>query len=112
MRLPATTSPWAAPRALSRARYRHLIDEAAAIAGTAPQTVSDHPVRGRLDGRPWIAVILADHIERDSLAALARLLQDACYLVLAFLSGARDSEIKHVRRGGLTTECDADGAPY
>ena len=97
---------------ISLARYRHLIDEAAAIAGTAPQTVSDHPVRGRLDGRPWIAVILADHIERDSLAALARLLQDACYLVLAFLSGARDSEIKHVRRGGLTTECDADGAPY
>ncbi len=67
---------------ISLARYRHLIDEAAAIAGTAPQTVSDQPVQGRLDGQPWIAVILADHTERDSLAALARLLQDACYLVL------------------------------
>ena len=97
---------------ISLARYRHLIDEAAAIVGTAPQTVSDQPVRGRLDGQPWIAVILADHTERDSLAALARLLQDACYLVLAFLSGARDSEIKHLARGGLTTECDADGTPY
>ena len=97
---------------ISLARYRHLIDEAAAIAGTAPQTVSDQPVQGRLDGQPWIAVILADHTERDSLAALARLLQDACYLVLAFLSGARDSEVKHLARGGLTTGCDADGMPY
>jgi hypothetical protein len=97
---------------ISLARYRHLIDEAAAIAGTAPQTVSDQPTRGRLDGQPWIPVILADHTERDSLAALARLLQDACYLVLAFLSGARDSEVKHLARGGLTTERDADGTPY
>jgi integrase len=97
---------------ISLARYRHLIDEAAVIVGTAPQTVGGQPVRGRLDGRPWIAVILADHTERDSLAALARLLQDACYLVLAFLSGARDSEIKHLQRGGLTTERDADGTAY
>ncbi|HUY45907.1 MAG TPA: hypothetical protein VMV92_09305 [Streptosporangiaceae bacterium] len=89
-----------------------LIVEAAAIVGLTPQTVGDRPVCGRLDGEPWIGAILADHTERDSLAALARLLQDACYLVLSFLSGARDSEIKHLKRGGLTTECDADGTPY
>lgn len=97
---------------ISLARYRHMIDEAAARVGTAPQTVSDQPVRGRLDGEPWIEAILADHTERDGLAALARMLQDACYLVLAFLSGARDSEIKHLKRGGLAIERDANGTPY
>jgi integrase len=93
-------------------RYRHLIDEAAAIVGTAPQTVSDQPVLGRLDGHPWIEAILADHTESNSLASLARLLQDACYIALAFLSGARDSEIKHLQRGCLTVERDAGGTPY
>jgi integrase len=97
---------------VSVARYRHMIDQAAAVVGTTPHTVTDQPIAGRLDGRPWIEAILADHTERDALAALARLLQDACYLTLAFLSGARDSEIKHLRRGGLAIERDADGAPY
>lgn len=89
-----------------------MIDEAAALVGTAPQTVSDQPIRSRLEGEPWIEAILADHTECDGLAALARMLQDACYLVLAFLSGARDSEIKHLKRGGLTIERDANGTPY
>ncbi len=97
---------------ISLGRYRQMIDEAAAVVGTSPQTVSDQPIRGHLDGEPWIEAILADHTERDGLAALARLLQDACYLMLAFLSGARDSEIKHLKRGGLTIERDADDTPY
>ncbi|MER5370984.1 hypothetical protein [Streptomyces sp. NPDC002722] len=97
---------------ISLARYQHMIDEATALVGTATQTVSDQPIRSRLDGEPWIEAILADHTERDGLAALARMLQDACYLVLAFLSGARDSEIKHLKRGGLTIERDANGTPY
>ncbi len=97
---------------ISLGRYRQMIDEAAAVVGTSPQTVSDQPIRGHLDGEPWIEAILADHTERDGLAALARLLQDACYLILAFLSGARDSEIKHLKRGGLTIERDADDTPY
>jgi hypothetical protein len=66
-------------------RYRHLIDEAAAIVGTAPQTVGGQPVLGRLDGQPWIEAILADHTDSGSLASLARLLQDSCYIALAFL---------------------------
>lgn len=97
---------------ISLGRYRRLIDEAAAVAGTAPQAVSGQPVLGRLDGRPWIEAILADHAERDGLANLARLLQDACYIALAFLSGARDSELKHLQRGCLTVERDAGGTPY
>jgi integrase len=95
----------------SLGHHRRLIDEAAAIVGTTPQTVSQ-PALGRLAGQPWIEAILADHTERDSLASLARLLQDACYIALAFLSGARDSEIKHLQRGCLTIERDAAGTPY
>jgi len=94
---------------VSLGRYHQLIDQAADIVGVAPAAVSNQPVVGRLDDRPWIEAILADHTRRDSLAALARHLQTACYLVLAFLSGARDSEIKHLRRGGLAIERDADG---
>ncbi|MGW5152452.1 hypothetical protein [Rhodococcus koreensis] len=97
---------------VSLGQHRHLIDEAVAIVGISPQTITDRPIRGQLDGRPWIEAILADHTERDSLANHARLLQDACYVVLAFLSGARDSELKHLERGGLTVERDADGKPY
>lgn len=93
-------------------RHRHLIDEAAAIVGTAPQTIGDQPVRGLLDGKPWIGKLLADHTDPDSLASLARLLQDACYIALAFLSGARDAELKHLQRGCLTIERDAGGTPY
>ncbi|MFJ8787320.1 hypothetical protein [Streptomyces sp. NPDC102476] len=93
-------------------RHRHIIDKAAAILGTSSQPVHGQPISGRLDGHPWIEAILADHTEPDSLANLARLLQDACYVVLAFLSGARDSEIKHLQRGCLSIEHDTDGTPY
>lgn len=61
-------------------RYRRLIDETAAIVGTTPQTISSQPALGQLDGQPWIRAIFADHTEPDSLASLARLLQDACYI--------------------------------
>jgi len=91
--------------------YRAMIDEAAAIVGTRPQSF-DLVIRSCLDGQPWIEAVLADHTEAYSLAALARLLQDACYLALSFLSGARDSEIKHLCRSGLAIERDADGKPY
>lgn len=93
-------------------RYQGLIDEAASAAGITPEPVSDRPIVGRLDSQPWVEAILADHTEQDSLAVLARLLQSACYLILSFLSGARDSEIKHLKHGGLTIERDADGVPY
>ncbi|CAL9676265.1 hypothetical protein [Streptomyces sp. enrichment culture] len=97
---------------ISVSRHRRMIDETASLVGIRPQPVSDQPIRGRLDGQPWIQAVLADYSEPDSLANLARLLQDACYIVLAFLSGARDSELKHLQRGCLAVERDADGRPY
>ncbi|MFI5979215.1 hypothetical protein [Streptomyces sp. NPDC051452] len=97
---------------ISVTRHRRMIDEAAEVTGIRPQPVSGQPIRGQLDGQPWIEAVLADYTEPGSLANLARLLQDACYIVLAFLSGARDSELKHLQHGCLTTEQDADGRPY
>jgi hypothetical protein len=84
-------------------RYRRLIDEAAAIVGTAPQAIGVQPALGQLAGQPWIEETLADHTVRDSLASLDRLPQDA----LDFLSSTSDSEIKHLQRGCLTIERDA-----
>src|SRR5664279_4448267 len=40
------------------------------------------------------------------------MLQAACYVVIAFLSGMRDGEVKHLRRGCLRVQRDADGRPY
>ncbi|MCX4819668.1 hypothetical protein OG883_07060 [Streptomyces sp. NBC_01142] len=92
-------------------RHRHLIDAAATVVGvTEAAFVED--VRGRLDEKPWIESITTDHTTADSLARVARHLQAACYIVIAFLSGMRDSEVKHIRRGCLEIKCDEDGRPY
>ena len=40
------------------------------------------------------------------------MLYAACYITIAFLSGMRDSEVKHLRRGCLRVERDSDGRPY
>ncbi|MGW2275743.1 hypothetical protein [Streptomyces yangpuensis] len=49
---------------------------------------------------------------RFSTFDLARLLQGACYILIAYLSGMRDSEIKHLRRGSTHTLLDGSGHPY
>jgi hypothetical protein len=61
-------------------------------------------VRGTLEGQPWLEKIPYGGVE-----LLARLLQTACYIVVAYLSGMRDSEVKHLQRGCLTVWCDDSG---
>lgn len=96
----------------SLASHRTAIEQTAAIVGVVPETIAAGPIRGRLDGRPWLPAIAADYLEPDSLAALARHLHTACYIVISFLSGARDSEIKHLTRGAVTIERDTHGRAY
>ncbi|MET8682422.1 hypothetical protein ABZW18_33905 [Streptomyces sp. NPDC004647] len=91
--------------------HRQMIDAAAAAVGVVDSAFVED-VRGRLDGKPWIASITTDSTTANSLARLARHLQAACYIVIAFLSGMRDSEAKHIKRDCLETKCDADGRPY
>jgi hypothetical protein len=88
------------------------VEAAYALVGATPYAMFQRPITGILDGRPWLAGITTHHTHEHSLAVLARNLQAACYIVLAFLSGCRDSEIKHMRRGCLRIEQDADGVPY
>ncbi len=88
------------------------VDQAAAAAGVTPWACYPLPVTGRLDGEPWISGIATHHFSPGSLDQLARLLQAACYVIIAFLSGMRDSEVKHLRRECLAVSRDADRRPY
>ncbi|MGV9236592.1 hypothetical protein [Streptomyces nigra] len=45
-------------------------------------------------------------------SVLARLLQGACYILIAYLSGMRDSEVKHLRPGSTRALLDGAGRPY
>ena len=40
------------------------------------------------------------------------MLQISCYTIISFLSGMRDSEVKHLRRGCIQTQRDSNGDPY
>jgi integrase len=88
------------------------VDQAAAAAGVTQWACYPLPVTGLLDGEPWISGIATHHFSPGSLDQLARLMQAACYVIIAFLSGMRDSEVKHLRRGCLAVSRDTDRRPY
>lgn len=69
-------------------------------------------VNGSIGGVPWIEGVSLDPIRDDSLTVLTQMLQAACYIVIAFLSGMRDSEIKHLRAGCCASEADNQGNAY
>jgi hypothetical protein len=58
-------------------------------------TPLDAPVTARIDGQPWLAGRIAYH----QAPGLARLLSTACFVVIAYLSGARAGEVLNLRRG-------------
>lgn len=69
-------------------------------------------IEGLIDGEPWIQGVSLDPSRDDSLTVLTQMLQAACYIVIAFLSGMRDSEVKHLRAGSSTAEADGNGNIY
>jgi hypothetical protein len=91
-------------RMLHIPRYWQRIQEAAHDLGVDDHTYLHTDVRGRLDGTPWLPGIPYEDVE-----LLARLLQTACYIVVAYLSGMRDSEVKHLQRGCLSVWGDDGG---
>ena len=93
------------------ARADH-IGRVAAIVGVSERTCFDIEVHGQLDGQPWTESITSDYRYQDSLAVLCRMLQISCYTIISFLSGMRDSEVKHLRRGCIQTQRDSNGDPY
>ncbi|MFI5591199.1 hypothetical protein ACIA5G_39535 [Amycolatopsis sp. NPDC051758] len=84
---------------------------AAAIVGVASGSRLPVPIRGCLDGQPWLPGIPVGH-PQHSVSMLGRILVVACYIVIAFFSGMRDGEIKHLRRGCLRVHRTADGTAY
>jgi integrase len=96
-----------APVTLQQPALLALVDEAAAEIGVADGTWLRTPICGPINGRPW-----RGPIGYTELPGLARHLHTACYLVVAYLSGMRDSEVKHLRRGCLTARRDNTGRAY
>lgn len=92
-------------------RYAPQLAEAVDQLGISDHTWLPITITGRIDDRPWVSGIALEH-PSQSLSQLARLLQTSCYVVIAFLSGMRDSEMKHLQRGCVTELRSADGEPY
>lgn len=88
------------------------ITNAASIVGLSEYTYLGLDIVGRIDGEPWIPGVCLDPVEDYSITVLTQMLQAACYIVIAFLSGMRDSEIKHLRTGCCSAELDTSGRPY
>ncbi|MFJ3797666.1 hypothetical protein ACIPSJ_15380 [Streptomyces sp. NPDC090088] len=82
-----------------------LIEQAREDVGVDDSTYLRTEIRGLLDGEPWLKRISYD----EDLVVLVRILTAAAYTLIAYLSGMRDSEVKHIRRGCLTTDADRTG---
>ncbi|MFD6532115.1 site-specific integrase [Streptomyces sp. NPDC060184] len=86
---------------------RRMIAEAARELGVDSDCPLAHAVRGQLDGGPWL-----QRISYYEAARLERLVQVSCWIVIAYLSGMRDSEIKHLQRGCVSVQRDPHGQIY
>ena len=93
-------------------RARSLINATAAIVGIDSGTYLDARPAALLDGETWLARFDYSGRGQDSVGTLTRMLQAASYVVTSYLSGMRDAEIKHLRRGCLTARRDSSGAAY
>lgn len=92
---------------------RDLIDQTAREVGVCDTIACDVTIIGRIDGAPWINQITTDRTDRTTGALhLLTALSTACYVVIAFLSGMRDSEIKHLRRGCVSVKRDRHDRAY
>jgi len=92
--------------------HRHDITATAKVVGVSEYIYLDATINGTIDGVAWLEGISLDPIRDDSLTILIQMLQAACYIVIAFLSGMRDSEIKHLRAGCCAGEADENGKIY
>lgn len=71
------------------------------------------PIRAQIDGKLWLPGICANpSVPFSGVSSVARLLQTACYILIAYQSGMRDSEIKHLQRGCLSVTRDEMGQPF
>lgn len=90
----------------ARMPYAAMVDAAVEELGIGDGTYLWSEVRGHINGHPWVHAIAFDAVK-----VCLRMLYAACYIVIAYLSGMRDSEVKHMRRGCVTTWRDDTGRP-
>ena len=96
----------------STLRRSPLLAAAATRTGVDTGTYLDARPGFLLGGRPWLDRIAYSTRGPDSLGTLARMLQTACYILIAYLTGMRDSEIKHLTRGCASCQRDSNGTAY
>ena len=84
-----------------------MVAAAAAELGLADGCYLFTQVRACLDSAPWLP-----GFDYHRMPELSRMLQTACYVVIAYLSGMRDSEVKHLQPGCLTRQLDVEGNVY
>jgi integrase len=86
---------------LKCASNRVLIEHAVAELGIDDDAYLWTPMTADIGGRPWL-----ERMPYRAYAFYEQRLAAACYIVIAYLSGMRDSEVKHLRRGCLTIDTD------
>ena len=91
---------------LYREPCQHLIRQAIDELGIADDTRLPVTIRGTIGDRPWLPAIGPADV-----APLTRTLLTACYIVISYLSGMRDSEVKHLQRGCVSLWRDETGRP-
>ncbi|MBH5147737.1 MULTISPECIES: hypothetical protein [Rhodococcus erythropolis group] len=82
------------------------------LVGVDPYTWFPMTISGRLDEKPWTNGICANNHPSKSARVLSRMLLTACYVLVAYLSGMRESEVKSLRPGCVTVLRRSDGTPY
>jgi hypothetical protein len=97
---------------LTHEPHRSAIAAAASRVGISSFPSLGTPVTATVDGQPWLTKIGSPTRDPNGAVALSILLQTACYITIAYLSGMRDSEIKNLRRGCVRTYHDSAGRPY
>lgn len=93
-------------------RHREKVIATAAEVGVSEHIELGLSIKGQIDGVPWLDGVTLSPGQEDSLTVLSQLLHAACYIVIAFLSGMRDNEIKHLQPGCCTVALDTAGRPY
>lgn len=83
---------------------KQLLAQAVAELGVDDNAYLWTPMTVSLDGQPWLA-----KMPYRRYPFYEQRLNAACYIVIAYLSGMRDGEVKHLRRGCLTTETNGNG---
>ncbi|MGW7522669.1 hypothetical protein [Streptomyces sp. NPDC054783] len=90
-----------------KVRPRRLSEEAARDLGVDTDSPLHYRVKAHVDGQRWL-----ERISYYDVGQFERLLQASCWIVIAYLSGMRDSEIKHLRRGCVSAQREAGGSIY